>query len=324
MRETNKKSADFSPGSPEKQSIWKLLLPIAAIMGQICSTGDEPPRPGAFVAGTVTSPSTASAPPPPPGADDYYHHQQQQQQQQGGAGSTPSSLPPESAHSSGGGGNIQPDQASASAADMEERLARYRRDQADLARRESIVDAASRSMVPVSSSPSHTHHNNNDRRQNNHQNQQQQRGLVSTYYDPAYAAAAAQDILRSAAATGGMTLDASDAATRDAWEVRPMGTMPSLSPPPSSSSLATSSLATGCGKGAAMNMLSGGRWEGIRLVAGPGPSYLGRSSGGGGIGGEGDRLGYYLDDLAESFLEGMVPTGTALFGGCPPIVENLP
>ena len=272
----------------------------------------------------MTAPAMAAVPPPPPGADDYYHHQQQQQQQQGGAGSTPSSLPPESAHSSGGGGNIQPDQASASAADMEERLARYRRDQADLARRESIVDAASRSMVPVSSSPSHTHHNNNDRRQNNHQNQQQQRGLVSTYYDPAYAAAAAQDILRSAAATGGMTLDASDAATRDAWEVRPMGTMPSLAPPPSSSSLATSSLATGCGKGAAMNMLSGGRWEGIRLVAGPGPSYLGRSSGGGGIGGEGDRLGYYLDDLAESFLEGMVPTGTALFGGCPPIVENLP
>ncbi len=91
------------------------------------------------------------------------------------------------------------------------------------------MNAASGSMVPVLSSPSpcqRQHHHQNGQHQNHHHQQQQQRGLTNAYYNPAYTASAAQDILRSAAMTGGMMLDVNNVATKDAWDVRPMGVMP--------------------------------------------------------------------------------------------------
>ena len=127
-------------------------------------------------------------------------------------------------------------------------------------------------------------------------------GGINTYYDPAYAAAAAQDILNSAARSGGLMF-ADDAATRAAWSVSVMGVMPM---PARGGSLSTAK--------DVMDTLGRGRWDGIKLGS--------RGSGVAGCGGEDPE--YYLDDLAEAFLENMVPTKTTLFGGCPSIVENLP
>lgn len=181
--------------------------------------------------------------------------------------------------------------------DCQRRLAQYRLEQAELARREAIVTAASQSMVSVGAQGSVSMGglmmNHHDRG-----------GGINTYYDPAYAAAAAQDILRSAAVTGGLVF-CDDRATQAAWDVSIVGRMP---------------VPTAQDEGASSNAkeiienLGRGRWEGVRLGS--------RGSGLAGCGGEDPE--YYLDDLAEAFLETMVPTRTSMFGGCPSIVENLP
>ncbi len=326
-------------------------------MGQICSTGDEPLRPGAFAGTTSSSDPTSSS--------SFNAHQQHSTQHNHThhppqtAESTSSHHPP---FNVGDGINNEPSQSAdrtniASTADMEERLSRYRKEQAELARREAIVNAASGSMVPVTTSPSPHHQQDRNYQFNNHQNHhqhQQQRGPSNAYYDPSFAASAAQDILRSAAMTGWMMLDVNDVATREAWDVMPMGTMPRSSSSSSSVAVGGSDNKGSGSNGKTMEMLSAGRWDGIRLVAGGGGgggassrrmslrSGVGGGGGGGiggigigmggggkggigiGGGGGGDRPEYYLDDLAESFLESMVPTRTALFGGCPSIVENLP
>jgi hypothetical protein len=62
-----------------------------------------------------------------------------------------------------------------------------------------------------------------------------------------------------------------------------------------------------------LDALGKGRWDDVKLGS--------RESGAAGCGGEDPE--YFLDDLAEAFLETMVPTKTTLFGGCPSIVENL-
>ena len=180
--------------------------------------------------------------------------------------------------------------------ERERRLKQFQLEQAELARREAIVNAASQSMIPVGGSQSgagggmmnHSHHQHH-----------RAQGGIYTYYDPAYAAAAAQDILNSAARTGGL-MYADDEATRAAWSLNVVGSMPL----PAESNRNAKNL---------IDILGKGRWEGVRLGS--------RDSGVAGCGGEDPE--YFLDDLAEAFLETMVPTKTNLFGGCPSIVENL-
>lgn len=175
-----------------------------------------------------------------------------------------------------------------------QRLTQYRMEQVELARREAIVAAASQSMVPVGSQGLSHHHNNSLHRG----------GGINTYYDPVYAAAAAQDILRSAAITGGLDF-CDDMASRAAWNVSMIGILP---------------VPTSRDRGYLANSkevietLGKGRWDGVRLGS--------RGSGLAGCGGEHPE--YYLDDLAEAFLETMVPTKSSLLGGCASIVENLP
>jgi hypothetical protein len=171
--------------------------------------------------------------------------------------------------------------------ERERRLKQYQQEQAELARREAIVNTASQSMVPVgsqSASSGKMHH--------------QRLGGIYTYYDPAYAAAAAQDILNSAARTGGLMF-VDDEATRAAWSVNVVGEMPKS--------------IEGATEKDLIDALGKGRWDDVRLGS--------RESGVAGCGGEDPE--YFLDDLAEAFLETMVPTKTNLFGGCPSIVENL-
>lgn len=181
--------------------------------------------------------------------------------------------------------------------DRQRRLAQFTLEQTELARREAIVNTASQSMVPIGSQGSdamshgvlnHPHHRG---------------GGINTYYDPAYAAAAAQDILRSAAVTGGLVFF-DDKATQTAWNVSVVGNIPVC--------------ATQDGRVVnskdALEMMGRGRWDGVRLGS--------RGSGLAGCGGEDPE--YYLDDLAEAFLDRMVPTKTSMFGGCSSIVENLP
>ena len=172
--------------------------------------------------------------------------------------------------------------------ERERRLKQYQLEQAELSRREAIVNVASQSMVPVGgsqSSPSGMMHN-------------QRVGGIYTYYDPAYAAAAAQDILHSAARMGGLMF-ADDDATRAAWEINVIGKMPRG--------------IDGATEKDLIDTLGKSRWDGVKLGS--------RESGVAGCGGEDPE--YFLDDLAEAFLETMVPTKTTLFGGCPSIVENL-
>lgn len=185
--------------------------------------------------------------------------------------------------------------------ERQRRLTQFRLEQVELARREAIVTAASQSMVPLGSQGSvsmeahrmiiqHLSHNRG--------------GGINTYYDPVYAAAAAQDILRSAALTGGLVFCA-DQATRAAWNIPIVGALP-VSPSRNRDDMANVK--------DIIERLGRGRWDGVRLGS--------RGSGLAGCGGEIPE--YYLDDLAESLLESMVPTETALFGGCASIVENLP
>jgi hypothetical protein len=161
------------------------------------------------------------------------------------------------------------------------RLQQYQLEAAEQSRRTHIVSTASQSMIPVGSS-----------------NTMQQRHGVYTYYDPAYAAAAAQDILNSAARTGGLMF-VDDGASREAWGVRVLGCLPKAVEGSTGKDL--------------MEALGKGRWDDIRLGS--------RESGVAGCGGEDPE--YFLDDLAEAFLESMLPTKTNLLGGCPSIVENL-
>lgn len=181
----------------------------------------------------------------------------------------------------------------------EKRMTQYRLEQAELARREAIVTAAAQSMVSVGSQGSVSMGGLMMNHHDSHRG-----GGINSYYDPAYAAAAAQDILRSAAVTGGLVF-CDDSATQAALEVSVMGSMP---------------VPKSQGKGSSPNSkeiienLGRGRWDGVRLGS--------RGSGLAGCGGEDPE--YYLDDLAEAFLETMVPTKTSMFGGCPSIVENLP
>jgi len=183
------------------------------------------------------------------------------------------------------------------------RLTQYRLEQVELARREAIVTAASQSMVPVGSTQGSVAMGMGGRHRimNHHHSGG---GGINTYYDPSYAAAAAQDILRSAAVTGGLVFY-DDKATQAAWNVSVVGSMPM---PASSSSPRVANSKD------VMETLGRGRWDGVRLGS--------RGSGLAGCGGENPE--YYLDDLAEAFLETVVPTKTTLFGGCASIVENLP
>lgn len=186
-------------------------------------------------------------------------------------------------------------------AENDRRMTQYRLEQVELARREAIVTAASQSMVSVGA---HGSVSMGGLMMNHHDSHRG--GGINTYYDPAYAAAAAQDILRSAAVTGGLVF-CDDRATQAAWNVAILGSMP-----------VPTSHAAGAGASPnskeIMENLGKGRWEGVRLGS--------RGSGLAGCGGEDPE--YYLDDLAEAFLETMVPTKTSMFGGCPSIVENLP
>jgi hypothetical protein len=182
--------------------------------------------------------------------------------------------------------------------DCQRRLAEYRLEQVELARREAIVTTASQTMVPVGS------HNVMlaGQRMTNYQNSSHGGG-INTYYDPVYAAAAAQDILRSAAMTGGLVFYA-DNATQVASNVSMTGSMPL---PSCDRSLHDNSKV-------AIDALGRGVWDGARLGS--------HGSGLAGCGGEDPE--YYLEDLAESFLEKMIPTTTSLVGGCASVVENLP
>lgn len=184
--------------------------------------------------------------------------------------------------------------------DCQRHLAQYRQEQVELARREAIVTEASQSMVPVGSQRSVAM--GGHRMMNHHSHHRG--GGNNTYYDPAYAAAAAQDILRSAAVTGGLVF-CDDQATQAAWNVSVIGSMPMPSTQDRGALAKSKDI---------IEMLGRGRWDGVRLGS--------RGSGLAGCGGEDPE--YYLDDLAEAFLETMVPTKTLLFGGCASIVENLP
>lgn len=185
--------------------------------------------------------------------------------------------------------------------DRQRRLTQYRLEQVELARREAIVAAASQSMVPVGcqglvAMGAH--------RMMSHHHSLHRGGGINTYYDPAYAAAAAQDILRSAAMTGGLVF-CDDQASQAAWNVSMIGVLP-VSTSQDRGYLANSK--------DVIETLSRRRWDGVRLGS--------RGSGCAGCGGEHPE--YYLDDLAEAFLESMVPTKSSLLGGCALIVENLP
>ena len=182
--------------------------------------------------------------------------------------------------------------------ERQRRIIQIRLEQTELARRETIVTSASQSMVPVGGSQasrsigggmilSHSH---------------QRGGGVNTYYDPAYAAAAAQDILNSAARTGGLMF-ADDLATKAAWNVSVMGSAP----------LKAQDVTQTTSKDV-IDTLSRGQWDKIQLG----------SRGGGVAGCGGEDPEYYIDDLADAFWDNMVPTKINLFGGCPSIVENLP
>lgn len=185
--------------------------------------------------------------------------------------------------------------------DRQRKLAQFRLEQVELARREAIVTTASQSMVPVGSQGSVViglH-----RMINNHHHSHHRGGGMNSYYDPAYAAAAAQDILRSAAMTGGLVF-CSDQATLSAWRVSMISHIPVTSQDKGNFPKPKDVIET----------LERGRWGGVRLGS--------RGSGLAGCGGEDPE--YYLDDLSEAFLETMVPTRNSLFGGCVSIVENLP
>lgn len=281
-------------------------------MGQICSfcgSSDEPHKSAAF-ADTSTSDVDV---------DDQQHPNTQQHplssssfnQQQDPSGSTHDSnglhqtSASSHAHSSdhllspGSEHNHKMEQIDEK--ERERRLKQYQLEQAELARREGIVVTASQSMVPVGGSQGSVAGVGGGMMNHHHPHHQHHRaGGIYTYYDPAYAAAAAQDILNCAARSGGLVF-ADDEATRAAWNVNVMGVMPT----PASSS---------CTSKDVVDTLGRGRWDGVRLGS--------RGSGVAGCGGEDPE--YYLDDLAEAFLETMVPTKTTLFGGCPSIVENLP
>lgn len=180
--------------------------------------------------------------------------------------------------------------------ERQRQLNQFRLEQAELARRETIVTSASQSMVPVGGTQgSRTigggmipHHRG---------------GGVNTYYDPTYAAAAAQDILTSAARTGGLMF-ADDQASKAACSVSVMGAPPIKAA--GDTPVQTSK--------DVMDTLSRGRWDKIRLG----------SRGGGLAGCGGEDPEYYVDDLADAFWDSMVPTKTNLFAGLPSIVENLP
>ncbi|KAL7537416.1 hypothetical protein ACHAWF_005757, partial [Thalassiosira exigua] len=232
-------------------------------MGQICSfcgSGDEPKRPGAF-----DDASTADA------------HSQSQAAlsygQQASGASSPGAVDPggPSSHASsseahplggpggtGGAAGAGPTQGELDQMeeDRQRRMAQYRLEQVELARREAIVTSASRSMVPVGSQGGgmggrgsmmgagggHHHHHHSH----------------PPAYDPAYAAAAAQDILRSAAVTGGLVFR-DDRATRAAWDASVAGTMPVPAP----------SAARGGGgrEGSTKDVIDAlgrGRWDGVR------------------------------------------------------------
>mmetsp|Transcript_23724 Transcript_23724/g.50774 ORF Transcript_23724/g.50774 Transcript_23724/m.50774 type:complete len:266 (-) Transcript_23724:224-1021(-) len=265
-------------------------------MGQICSicgSKEEPQRGTAFVE-TSSSDVLASHQLQPPSSSTFGGQQSPSSQLNFNSQTHPS---PAHAHLLGPG-NVHGELDRIE--ENEKRLNQYRLEQAELARREAIVTSASQSMVPVGSQGSvgmgmhgmADHHHSH------------RGGGINTYYDPAYAVSAAQDILRSAAVTGGLVFF-DDRATQAAWNASVIGSMP-MPVSQDRGSLANSK--------DVVETLGRGRWDGVRLGS--------RGSGLAGCGGE--QPEYYLDDLAEAFLETMVPTKTSLFGGCPSIVENLP
>lgn len=166
-------------------------------------------------------------------------------------------------------------------------LNQYRLEREEATRREGIVVKASQMMVPTGASGGQSR-------------MQQHRSAsgIYTYYDPQYAAASAQDILRSAALTGGLVFS-DDNATKEAWgaSLSVLGVLPV----PSSSNNVT-------------ELLSRGKWEGVNLGS--------RGSGLASCGGENPM--HYLDDMAETLLDSEYTINqTSLFGGCPSLVEHL-
>lgn len=166
-------------------------------------------------------------------------------------------------------------------------LNQYRLEREEATRREGIVVKASQMMVPTGASGGQSR-------------MQQHRSAsgIYTYYDPQYAAASAQDILRSAALTGGLVF-ADDHATKEAWRAS-LSVLGALPVPSSSNNVA--------------ELLSRGKWEGVQLGS--------RGSGLASCGGENPM--HYLDDMAETLIDSEYTINqTSLFGGCPSLVEHL-
>lgn len=120
-------------------------------------------------------------------------------------------------------------------------------------------------------------------------------GASGGYYDPAYAAAAAQEI-HSSGALGAVGEEV----------------MATLAKCHLNGRVPPSAVPVG-GAGEIMEALARGRWEGIEL---------GTRGGLGGCGGEDPEI--FFDDLAEGYLDRVVPTRETLFRGVGSIVENLP
>lgn len=120
-------------------------------------------------------------------------------------------------------------------------------------------------------------------------------GAAGGYYDPAYAAAAAQEIHSSGALSA-----VSEEVMATLAKCQLNGQVPPSAIPAGDA-------------GALLDALVGGRWEGIEL---------GTRGGLGGCGGEDPEI--FFDDLAEGYLDRVVPTRETLFRGVGSIVENLP
>lgn len=283
-------------------------------MGQFCSicgSQEEPRQATAFVDTSTSSSDIPDFPLSHHNGQPQQHQQplllQQQQQSAVGASSSHPSDYNKSGHGNINISHLDPGGKRAEENDDNERqLAQYRLEQEELARREAIVTTASQTMVPVGNNfGSGAGHQRmmgyQQQQQHNHNNMGGT--IMNSYYDPAYAAEAAQAILRTAAHTGGLVFS-NDMATHAAMNVSIMGALPQSS---------VSSQSTRKKSKDIIDMLGKGIWDGVRLGT------RGRLAG---CGGEDPE--YYLDDLAEEILEKMVPTKTSLFGGCPPIVENLP
>ena len=184
----------------------------------------------------------------------------------------------------GGAGGGSEDRLRESLAAEAERQRALREEQARL---ELIVSTAGRDMVPVGRT----------RDAPGHHGAGAGGGGGGGYYDPAYAAAAAQEIHSGGTlGSGHLQSEVRSVVLKCLVDGRiPRTVLPANDP------------------GAILDTLGRGRWDGVEL---------GRRGGPGGCGGEDPEI--FFDDLAEGYLNRMVPTKEALFRGVGQIVENLP